>query len=217
MPSEPVKFSEYTEEHYILRTSIYNKVLNTQFDGRFFSQQEWKNMMRGKDPIGREMRIKRSASEWLTYEEILKITGDKPNEKTSRFDYLCIKLPNEVFCIDDVRPVTPSWCIDKNGFYRLYTLIDNDFKRSIVDWVIATCDYCSSNGRIVIRAQQAMLERYLMRYSIEMTETEKDSLRRVISRWLSHEQINYNSYTSFDMNYEDRKEHVARFDAVEWD
>lgn len=215
-PNEPIKFSEYSEPHYILRSSIYNKALGQHIDNRFFSQQEWKNMMRGKDPLGKEMKIRRLPDEWLTYEEIVKIMGEKPNDKTSLFDYLCIRLPTEVYCIDNVRAVSPSWSIDKAGYNKLATLIDNDFKRSVLEWALSTFDYCTSNGRVILRAQQAMLERYLIRYNIEPTEVEKDSLRRVISRWLHQEHCNFSSYTDFDMQYVDSKEDIIPIDDVEW-
>ena len=216
MPHEPIKFSEYAEEHYVLRTSIYNKALDTHLDTRFFSQQEWKNMMRGKDPSGKQQRMKRDPQQWLKYEEIVQILGEKPSDKTDLFDYLCIKLPTEVYCIDDVRPVTPTWSIDKHGYNRLIQIINNDFKRSVVDWALATFDYCTSNGRIILRAQTAMLERYLIRYNIEPTWDEKDSLRRVIDRWLRQEHNNYSCYSNFNMQYKDAREREAPIEGVEW-
>lgn len=215
-PSTPIKFSEYTAEHFILSCSIYNKGLSDKVNNHIFSHQEWKNMMRGKDPTGREMKLKRDPSEWLEYEDIIKILGEKPSDKSSLLDYLCIKLPNEVFCIDRVHPVTPTWSIDTHGYSQLVTLINNDFKRSVIEWALATFDYCTSNGRIVLRAQQAMLERFLIRYSIYPSEAEKDSLRRVIDRWLHQEHCNFSCYSSFDMHYHDSSEHVAKVDGVEW-
>lgn len=216
MPHEPIKFSEFSEEHYVLRTSIYNKARDVHLDTRFFSQQEWKNMMRGKDPSGRQSKVKRDVQQWLKYEDIVQILGEKPNDKTDLFDYLCIKLPTEVYCIDDVRPVTPTWSIDKHGYNRLLQLINNDFKRSVIEWALATFDYCTSNGRLVLRAQAAMLERYLIRYNIEPTWEEKDSLRRVIDRWMRQEHCNYSCYSNFNMQYKDEREREAPIEGVEW-
>lgn len=215
-PSDPIKFSEYTEEHYVIRSSIYNKVLNTEADSRFFTQQEWRNMMCGKDPTGKFLRLKRDKTEWLKYEEIVKLMGSKPNEKTSLFDYLCIRLPHEVFCVDDVRPTSPTWCIDRFGYNKLVTLINNDFKRSVIEWALATFDYCTSNGRIVLRAPTSMLERYLIRYGIDSTASEKDSLRRVIDRWFNEQHCNFSSYSTFDMTYRDSREQEAPIEGVEW-
>lgn len=215
-PSDPIRFSEYTDEHYTLRTSIYNKALTDKPDRRFFSQQEWKNMLRGKDPAGRELRFKRDPNEWLTYDEIALLMGEKPSDKSKLFDYLCIKLPTEVFCIDTIRPVTPTWCIDKYGYSTLFDLINNDFKRSVIEWALATFDYVTSNGRIILRGQSAMLERFLMRYGIDPTEDEKDSLRRVIDRWLHSERCNYSSAYHFDMRFKDPNERVIPIDSVEY-
>lgn len=214
--NEPVRFSEYSEEHYVIRTSIYNKVLTEKSDTRFFSQQEWKNMMRGYDPTGKVFRMKRDPQQWLKYAEVMQLMGEKPNDKTQLFDYLAIRLPTEVYCIDTVKPVSPSWCIDKYGYNRLVMIIQNEFKRSMIEWALATFDYCTENGRIILRAQQSMLERFLMRYHIDPSDTEKDSMRRVIDRWLKEEHCNYSSYSTFDMRYQDRKEENIPIDKIEW-
>lgn len=216
MPHEPIKFSEYAEEHYVIKHSLYNKAKANTIDDRIFTHQEWRNMMCGKDPRGGVVKLARDKDEWLTYKEVIQILGQKQNDKTDQFDYLCIKLPTEVYCIDDVRPVTPTWSMDSYGYNRLCELINNDFKRSLVDWSLATFDYCTSGGRIILRAQAAMLERYLMRYGIEPSQTEKDSLRRVIDRWFRQVHCNYSSYSTFDIEYKDASERVAKVDAVEW-
>lgn len=216
MVNEPVRFSDYSEEQYVIRSSIYNKVLSDKIDSRFFSQQEWKNMMRGYDPTGKDFRMKRDPQQWLRYDEVMRLTGEKPNDKTQLFDYLAIRLPTEVFCIDTVRPVAPTWSIDKFGYNRLSVIMGNEFKRTVVDWALATFDYCTEQGRIILRAQQNMLERFLMRYHIDVSGTEKDSMRRVIDRWLKEEHCNYSSYTSFDMRYHDVKERQINIDGIEW-
>lgn len=218
LPWQPLKFSDYSEEMQVIRSSIYNKVLNlnSSTDGRFFSSQEWKNLMRGKDTLGKEQRLKRNASDWLQYDEIVQLMGFKSSAKSSLFDYLCIKLPTEVFCIDDVRPVTPTWCIDAHGYNRLYELLNNDFKRTVVDWALATFDFATSNGQLVLRAQQSMLERFLIHYNINATEDEKDNLRRVIDRWLRAEHSNFTSYSSFSMQYDDTIERRLTVKGVEW-
>lgn len=216
MANEPVRFSDYSEEQYVIRSSIYNKVLSDKIDSRFFSQQEWKNMMRGYDPTGKDFRMKRDPQQWLRYDEVMRLTGEKPNDKTQLFDYLAIRLPTEVFCIDTVRPVAPTWSIDKFGYNRLSVIMGNEFKRTVVDWALATFDYCTEQGRIILRAQQNMLERFLMRYHIDVSDTEKDSMRRVIDRWLKEEHCNYSSYTSFDMRYHDVKERQINIDGIEW-
>lgn len=173
-------------------------------------------MLRGKDPFGRKSIMTRNPNEWLRYEEIVSLLGKKPTDKTNLFDYLCIKLPNEVFCIDNVRSVTPSWTIDKNGYLALYNLMNNDFKRCVIEWVLTTFDYCTSNGRIVLRGQNALMERFLIRYDIYPSEAEKSNLRRVIDRWLHEENINFNSYYSIDMKYHDEKEKRTPIQGIEF-
>ena len=116
-----------------------------------------------------------------------------------------------------VRPVTPTWNLGVHGLRQLLILLNNDFKRSVVEWALSTFDYCTSNGRIVARSQTDMLERFLMRYGIEQSTQEKDNLRRIITRWLHDEHKNFSSYSCLDMQYEDGNENEYPIDSIEWE
>lgn len=215
---EPLVFNPYMQGHFIMRNSLTNAPsLQQSINIHCFSHQQWGNMMKGLPPNGGKIVIKRNTREYLTCDEIQQLCGKCEYTKSMNDDYLCIKLPREVEVADMVRIVTPSWTLDKHGIYCLSELLKNEFKRSIIEWALATFDFCTSNGRIICRSQAAMLERYMMRYGIEPTVEEKDNLRRVIERWFQTEQNHFKSYSCFDMQYIDDNEKQYKIDEFQWD
>lgn len=204
---EPLVFSPYMPHHFVLRKHITNIPAVTQkVNSQCFSHQQWRNMMQGKHPNGGEVVTKRDPHEYLSFGEVQRFSGRQDNAKSDNEDYLCIKLPSEVEVIDVVRQVTPVWNLSTRGIRQLLLMLNDDFKRSVVEWALATFDYCTSDKRIIFRRQTAMLERFLMRYGIDQNESEKDALRRIISRWLTSNHSNFKAYSCADMQYIDDSE-----------
>lgn len=204
---EPLVFSPYMPHHFVLRKHITNIPAVTQkVNSQCFSHQQWRNMMQGKHPNGGEVVTKRDPHEYLSFGEVQRFSGRQDDAKSDNEDYLCIKLPSEVEMIDVVRQVTPVWNLSTRGIRQLLIMLNDDFKRSVVEWALATFDYCTSDKRIIFRRQTAMLERFLMRYGIDQNESEKDALRRIISRWLTSNHSNFKAYSCADMQYIDDSE-----------
>lgn len=204
---EPLVFSPYMPHHFVLRKHITNIPAVTQkVNSQCFSHQQWRNMMLGKHPNGGEVVTKRDPHEYLSFGEVQRFSGRQDYAKSDNEDYLCIKLPSEVEVIDVVRQVTPVWNLSTRGIRQLLLMLNDDFKRSVVEWALATFDYCTSDKRIIFRRQTAMLERFLMRYGIDQNESEKDALRRIISRWLTSNHSNFKAYSCADMQYIDDSE-----------
>lgn len=217
-PNEPIVFGAYKHEMSILRNSLTNAPAITQeVNERCYSQQQWTNMLYGKAPLGGKPLVNRDKREYLTFAEVQYLNGHTDDSaRAANEDYLCIRLPREVEVFDTVRSVTPSWNLDRRGIYELILALNNEFKRSVVDWALSAFDFCTERGRIVCRSQTAMLERYLMRYGIEPTATEKDNLRRIIDRWLRSEHSYLSSYSCMDMQYIDNNERIIHVDKVIW-
>lgn len=214
---EPLVFSVYSPEYFVMRSSLTNAgVLSQEVNTQCFSQQQWRNMLNGRHPLGGNMLVTRDNSEYLTYDEVLHLNGNKEYSKSDNEDYLCIKLPSEIEVIDTVRAVTPTWNLDRSGIYKLLELLNNDFKRSVVEWALATFDFCTANGKIIARSKAAMLERYLMRYGINPSTEEKDNLRRVVERWIKSEHNFFKAYSCLDMQYEDMSESEHHIDEISW-
>lgn len=214
---EPLVFSVYSPEYFVMRSSLTNAgALSQEVNTQCFSQQQWRNMLNGRHPLGGNMLVTRDFSEYLTYDEVLHLNGNKEYSKSDNEDYLCIKLPSEIEVIDTVRAVTPTWNLDRSGIYKLLELLNNDFKRSVVEWALATFDFCTANGKIIARSKAAMLERYLMRYGINPSTEEKDNLRRVVERWIKSEHNFFKAYSCLDMQYEDMSESEHHIDEISW-
>lgn len=215
--NEPLVFSVYSPEYFVMRSSLTNVgALSQKVNTQCFSHQQWCNMLNGRHPLGGNVLVTRDTSEYLTYDEVLHLNGNKEYAKSDNEDYLCIKLPSEIEVIDTVRAVTPTWNLDRSGVYKLLELLNNDFKRSVVEWALATFDFCTANGKIIARSKAAMLERYLMRYGIDPSSEEKDNLRRVVERWIKSEHNFFKAYSCLDMQYEDRTEHEHHIDEISW-
>ncbi len=216
-PEEPVVYSQYTQEYFIMRNTLTNAPAVTQeINEQCFSHQQWRNMMSGRHPAGGRVAMKRDRNKYLSFAEVCHLSGRTDYHKSINEDYLCVRLPTEIEVVDTVRTVTPSWNLTTQGVRQLIVLLNNDFKRSLVEWALATFDYCTADGRIVCRGQSAMLERYLMRYGIEPTADEKDNLRRIIDRWLRSEHSNFKSYSCIDMTYPDSREKSWVIDDIQW-
>ena len=214
---EPLVFSVYSPEYFVMRSSLTNAgAFSQEVNTQCFSQQQWRNMLNGRHPLGGNMLVTRDNSEYLTYDEVLHLNDNKEYSKSDNEDYLCIKLPSEIEVIDTVKAVTPTWNLVRSGIYKLLELLNNDFKRSVVEWALATFDFCTANGKIIARSKAAMLERYLMRYGINPSSEEKDNLRRVVERWIKSEHNFFKAYSCLDMQYEDMSESEHHIDEISW-
>lgn len=215
---EPLVFNAYSHAFFVMRNSLTNaqaltQVVNTQC----FSSQQWRNMTCGRDPTGKVLIMNRNREDYPSFEEVVQLCSQRDYKKSMNEDYLCIKLPNEVLMVDRVRTVTPSWNLDKHGVRKMTELLNNDFKRSIIEWALSTFDFCVSNGRVVCRSQSSMLERYMMRYGIEPTHEETDNLRRVIERWFYAEHNHFRAYSCFDLKYMDDNDSPQKVDEFAWE
>lgn len=215
---EPVVFSQYAPEYFVLRNSLSNaSAVMQEVNMQCFSQQQWCNMQNGRPPLGGGVLLKRDTREPLEYAEVVQLNGKPSDGRSDNEDYLCIKTPSEVEVVDTVRPVTPTWNLTPSGIRQLAVMLNNEFKRSVVEWALSTFDYCTANGRIIARGHAAMLERYLMRYGIEPSWQEKDNLRRIIDRWLRTEHNYFSAYSCLTMHYEDSHERQHAIDSIEWE
>lgn len=216
-PNEPLVFNSYMREAFVLRNGLVNVVKSDCVYSCCFSEQQWNNMLCGRHPLGGKVILKRDKSDYLSYAEVQQLCGKLDNGKSAKEDYLCIKLPCEIEDVDVVRTVTNSWNLSVHGARNLVSVLNEDFKCCLMDWEISTFNYCVSNGRIIVRPRTAMLERFLMRYGIELSVKEKDYLRRSIDRWLMNDFCKLESYSCLDMRYVDSKERIIKINDIKWE
>lgn len=215
---EPLVFSVYTHEHFILRHYLTNTTEQSRsLDPQCFSHQQWRNMMAGRHPDGGTSILIRDNQNYLSFDEVQRIFGYRDYNKSEDMDYICIRLPYEVEVVDVVKQVTSTWNLTKEGVWQLKAALNNEFKRSLIEWAMSTFDYCTSNNRIICRKHVAMLERFLMRYGIDSTEQEKSNMRRIIDRWFATENKNFKAYSCADMQFIDESERTVSFERIEWE
>lgn len=216
--NEPLQFNMYMPEYFVMKNGLSNAgAVRQELDARCFSEQQWRNMLCGCSPLGGKPIVKRNSAQYLTFAEVQTLCGNSGYSKSVKEDYLCIRLPREVVVVDTVRIVTPSWNLCRSATRQLFVMLNNDFKRAVVEWALSTFDFCTSKGRLICRSQAAMLERFLMRYGIEPSREEKDNLRRIIERWFNQEHCNFRAYSVMDMQYEDEKEKIRHIDEFIWE
>lgn len=214
---EPLAFNMYMPEHFVMRNHLSNAPAVTQrVNMQCFSQQQWRNMMQGRSPLGGSVILARNPHEYLSFDEVQMLNGKQENSKSDNEDYLCVKLPSEVEVVDVVRQVTPAWNLSSRGIRRLLVMLNNDFKRWVVEWALSSFDFCTSSNRIIFRRQTDMLERFLMRFGIDSNENEKDCLRRIVNRWLTSEHSNFKAYSCADMQYIEDNERTIPVDDIEY-
>lgn len=215
---EPLAFNMYMPEHFVMRNHLSNAPAVTQrVNMQCFSQQQWRNMMQGRSPLGGSVILARNPHEYLSFDEVQMLNGKQENSKSDNEDYLCVKLPSEVEVVDVVRQVTPAWNLSSRGIRRLLVMLNNDFKRWVVEWALSSFDFCTSSNRIIFRRQTDMLERFLMRFGIDSNENEKDCLRRIVNRWLTSEHSNFKAYSCADMQYIEDNERTIPVDDIEYE
>lgn len=215
-PDEPLKFSPYSEVHQILRNHIYRKSPLAASNQACYTQREWQNMTNGLTPDGKKKVLVRDATQWLSYFDILTIEGCATNDKTAQYDYVCLRLPNEIAVRGRRYPTTDTFTLSSEGCNALVKEFNKLFCLDVVDWFRSTAAYCFSNGKVVFRAQQAAIERFLMRYNIDVSDAEKQSLRRVIDRWLHSEHAGFKAYSCREMSYIDHNEQYIDNVSIVW-
>lgn len=216
-PDEPLVFNAYMPEYRIMWSYLSNsESLRNTINMQCFSHQQWHNMMTGKSPLDGKPVFHRNSAEYLTFEEVQRLNGIRDYNKSDSVDYLCVKLPSEIEFVDVVKQVTPSWNLLPRGVIELMICLNNDFKRCVVEWALATFDFCTSNNTVLCRKHASMLERFLMRYGMDPSQSEKDNLRRIIERWFAADNNNFKSYSCADMQFVDSKEKAFSFERIKW-
>lgn len=213
-PFMPLKFSTYTDHAVVLRGGLSVFTGKDQKAGVCYSQAQWNNMLRGRRPDGSQLVMVRDPSSWLTYTEICNLEGRKLSHKTDSYDYLCIQMPKTVLVGDREMRTNASFSLAPNMASLLRNLLEDDFKRALLQWVVDTKDFCLNPTRIIDRTHAATLERFLMRFDIPVTQDgkEKDTIRRLLQRWLESAGSASGAYKAYDedITYEDPKDRVRK-------
>ena len=209
-PHEPIKFSPFTDHAVIMRGGLAPHGGLSKKAGLCYSQQQWTNIMNGRTPDGCKQVIDRDHQKWPTQSEVCAMEGIRYSLHTESFDFLCIQMPYTILSGEKEVRTTSVFSLTSQAAYYLQQLLVRDFRRALVDWEIATQDFCISPDRIIARGHMETLERFLMRYEIPIPRDSQDKeiLRRQLDRWLADARVLEKAYRCREIEYEDSRDRV---------
>lgn len=209
---DPIKFSPYTDHAVILRGGLVPVGNDNNKKVACYSQQQWKNILLGRNRDGTKQIIKRDSEEWPTFEEICLIEGRTLSNRTDSYDFLCIQIPKTIIVGNKEVRTNASYTLTREAANILKDLLVRDFKRALVDWEIGTQDFCVNEERVIRRGHMDTIERFLMRYDIPIPRDsiEKASIKRQLDRWLANARILEKAYRVREIEYEDPNDDVKQ-------
>lgn len=179
----PVQFSPYTQEYVVLTSGLRIVPEHQQHRASCYSQTAWRNMSMGRKPNGGPAIIIRNQSDWLSYAEVCTLERLTNKTKTDAFEFLCIRLPNEIIAGDHVERVTKSYTLDSRAAQQLRRLLKEEFVRRFLDFETRNIDFAKSKG--IDRSGIEIMERFFMEYDLPVShdQSERETLRRLMQRW----------------------------------
>lgn len=219
-PEEPLVFSEFDAQYRCISQNL-SPMVSAHSDGRIppcFSQQEWKQLMRGYSPVTQKIMLKRDPKQYLTYEEIAQLyCRQLRHGNTEDYDYLCIQLPQRVFLDGEYRYVNAGWNISSLEVPSLVNCFVEDFLMALGEWNRKTKIHCLyphgsiNDDRQIERKRNSMLERFLLHYDISVSKDlhEFNALRIKMWRMLQEFSLpDILTVDNEDITYQDTDERI---------
>lgn len=211
--NEPYEFCMFQHEYILMKNHLMLIPEPQQTCSWCYSQRAWNNIMAGRPPQGRTTVIKRDRTQWPTNKELCALIGWKSVKKMEAYDYLCIKTPDEVLFGDEIRRSNGSYSLHQPEAMNLQRLLRDEFKHTILDWIIQDRRYCNKVG--IHREIGQTIERFFERYyiSIGSNKKERESMYKMVRRWLDETHLLPNDRVDFsetDIHYVTDKERERR-------
>lgn len=170
---------------HIIATQLHPNRSNTIVRYGCFCEQQWKMMKKGNAIFIREGELKPQMhvltpidSETLSDREVMLLSGNTYFRGRDFGEYLCIRLPKEVFIKGTLYKVTGLWQLLNSGANQLIKLMNDEFWYAFVSYIRKDNEWCESNK--VHRSTLEQIERFMTRYNIRNSpdEVEKKTLKR---------------------------------------
>ena len=183
--NDPVKFCSFSQEQFVLQSSLVPLSAQLQAHSRCYSAGVWNTMLTGKSPITGNLLVKRDRHDWLTYSEVCTMMSTRYLPQKDNCDYLCIAIPDTVMIGNTQHRTTALFALDHTASFQLQRLLHDEFVRALLTWYQSDLEFCAEKG--ISRSRIEMLERFMLHYDIPVgpSKIERDSLRRLLNRWLS--------------------------------
>lgn len=207
--TEPYEFCEFQHEYILMKNQLLLIPEDQQTCSWCFSQRAWNNILAGKAPTGGPVIISRSKGQWPTTGELCGLVGWKSVKKLDAYDYLCIAMPKEVIFGGEVRRTNASYSLRQTEAMKLQRLLRDEFKHTILDWIIQDRRYCNKVG--IRREIGSTIERFFERYYITIgsNKKERETMYKLVRRWLDEAHLLTNDRVDFsdsDIHYVSERE-----------
>ena len=195
---QAVSFSPFQHEHVLMSSSLVLADGSEPANPICFPQRQWTNMLRGRQPQGGKRILQRDPEQWLTTQEVCVLINDRANAKTDGFDYLCIEIPRTILVGDQLVSTNASFVMPRDAATQLQTMMRQELVRCLVDWIRRERHWCNMKG--VERDLTAVIDHFFYHYQICLGTNMRDreSLRRMASRWIEEALVLPHDYLTFD-------------------
>lgn len=182
---EPVHFCKFSQEQFVLQSSLRLLNVQKQAESRCYSSNTWNTILSGKSPVSGRSVVERDRNEWPSYREVCTMMGVRFLPNKDNCDYLCIAMPNTVMIGGKQYRTSGLFTLDYSASQQLQHILHNEFVRTLIMWYQADMEFCAEKH--INRTRIEMLERFMLHYNIPVgpTKVERESLRRLLNRWLS--------------------------------
>lgn len=115
-----------------------------------FCERQWRRMLRGntiytinseRPPEGKTIPLSRH--EWLSDKEVSVLAGISKKPRNDEGEYLCLKLPSEVYINNKPYKVNGQWQLMNGGEKRMILLMTEEFWRAAFLYIRSYRKWCS--------------------------------------------------------------------------
>lgn len=192
----PVTLNVNSQFFRILKLGLHPNVNGGINPFGCFSEMQWNRMKRGffigkKHSFGKCRFVEK---EELTESDVKERSDIKISSREGKSEFLCIKIPSEIFLDNRLMRVTKQWTLTSGGAIMLLGQFKEEFWTDFFDFISKERSWCATNG--VKRTLLDMIERFMLRYDIDCSadEVEKKTLKRNYHRRMLQQkskEINY--------------------------
>ncbi len=203
---QPVEFADYTHEYMVLENNL--RYMPEQVQSHVcYSQRAWNNILHGRRPEGGEHLLRRNPDEWPSGREICSLIGVAYHGKQMGSEYLCIKMPREVYYNKHVHRTTPDYCISFDTGIFLASMLTRKFCCEYLEWTEYRKEFCRRQGLKAKMLDTVEMFFTQFNFPVAILPTERESLRRMHTRWLT----NAKKHPAYHYNFDDQSflEHIS--------
>jgi len=203
---DPVEFADYTHEFMVLENNLRYQPEQIQ-SRNCYSQRAWQNILHGRNPDGSQLICRRDPKEWPTIQEVSTLIGAACHGKQAGSEYLLIRTPREVYYNKHVYRTTPGYCLSYDVGIYLASMLTRKFCYEYLEWTEYRKEFARKQG---VKAKTIdIVEMFFTQFNFPVTilPTERESLRRMHTRWLS----NAKKRPAYHYNFDDKEflEHIS--------